>query len=106
MSPTGLAWKPSLAIWTSSSRPPTPWAATDTQAAAGSEQPFHQHDVEPPAELPADLALDTDLPETARRMQRDGRLVVADNPRHYRVEPVRGSDLNELLQKEPADPAA
>ena len=43
------------------------------------EHPLHVDDVEPAAELAADLALGADAGEAAAPVERDGRLVAADD---------------------------
>ena len=56
------------------------------------EQSFHEHDVEPLAELPSDLPLGADDLEPAGGVQRDGCIVAPDDPGHAGVEPMGGGD--------------
>jgi alpha-1,6-mannosyltransferase len=56
------------------------------------DEELHQHHVEPLAELPADLALDTYDLEAAGPVQADGGVVAPDYPGHDRVEAM---DLSE-----------
>ncbi len=67
------------------------------------EHPLHQHDVEPATELPADILFTADLLEAARAVQRDRRLVPADDAPDHRVEAVVTRELDQVGQQQPAD---
>jgi len=58
-----------------------------------SQEALHHDDVEPSAELPADLAFSADDPEAQRAVELDRGVVSSDDPRHDRVEAVRGRYL-------------
>ena len=62
-------------------------------ATRASEHPLHQDDVEPAAELAADLALSAHLLEAAGRVQGDRRVVVADDAADHGVEAVVACQL-------------
>ena len=53
---------------------------------AGAEQALHHDHVEPPAELPSDLALAPDHVEALGGVQPDGGGVAADDPRVMRAQ--------------------
>src|SRR4029079_1432721 len=67
---------------------------------------LHQDDVEPATELAADLTFAADLLEAAPLVERDRRVVTADDACHHRVEAVVGGDAEELAQQELADAVA
>ena len=67
---------------------------------------LHDHDVEPPAELAADLAFGADDLEAAPPVQRDRRVVPADDPCDHRVVPVLLGEPDELGEQLAADPGA
>ena len=68
-----------------------------------SEQHLHQADVEPAAELPADLALDTDHFETARAVHRDRRRMIADDAGDQRMKSVQPGLVDESREQLLAD---
>jgi hypothetical protein len=70
----------------------------------GSQHPLHEHDVEPLAELPSDLALGADDLETQRFVQPDRGVVPSDDPGHDGVEAPGHRDGDDLGEKGPADP--
>src|SRR5581483_1212258 len=62
------------------------------------EHPLHHDDIEPAAELAADLALDADGGEATGGVEGDRRLVPTHDARHHRVEPVVGGQADQLLE--------
>src|SRR5689334_5085384 len=71
-----------------------------------SQHQLHEYDVEPAAELAADLAFAPDLLEAALAVQRDRRLVAADDPGDDGVESVVGTEPDDLAQQQLADALA
>ena len=67
----------------------------------------HQDDVEPAAEFAADLTFAADLLEATLGVQRDRRVVTADDARDHRVEAVISGEPEQVAEQELADaPAA
>lgn len=71
-----------------------------------SEQQLHHGDVEPPVELAADLALDTDEFESARGVEAARGISGRLDPGDDRVETRFSSRCDEVLHQETADPTA
>ncbi len=87
-------------------RPHQAGSPTEAQGPGQLEHSLHLDDVEPVAELAADLPLGADELERARHVQRDGRLVAPHDAGHHRMEPVVDGQPEHLVEQEPADALA
>ena len=72
-------------------------------AHAGLQHLLHQHDVEPAAELAADLAFAPTCSKPHLRVQRDRRVVTADDAGDHGVEAVIGGEVEQVAEQELAD---
>ena len=70
------------------------------------EQQFHDHHVEPSAELPADFAFVAHDLEAVRGVQPDRGLMATDDAGEHRMESVRRGPFGEVAEQHPADAAA
>src|SRR5207253_6704390 len=73
---------------------------------ARSQHPLHDRDIEPPAELPTDLPLDTDRLEPTGPVEGDRRLVATHDPGHDGMETMEAGQPYQLDQQQTSDALA
>ena len=83
-------------------RPAPARRADAARPRAGVEQPLHHGHVEPPVELPADLALHADQLEAAGGVERPRRRAAGLDPGHDGVEAAGGGHVDHVAEQRPA----